>query len=662
MSTPGVNTVTRIGQAHLALESRFAKFKADALRNYRYVIGDQIDADVKSALESQRRPALIYNLIAPLIVYVAGGLSSDRSKMRATPTRYGDQLLAELHTVLVSDYAMEGCDGYEEIVKASIDAVIAKVGWTSNYWSTRRNPEGQWITESFDPLMLMWDPDGRKEDQTDWRYMDASGFYSAEEIISIYNREGEMDQDVVDKIIQAADRLEGPFRKGEKSIGWLDRVVNGVSEWWRGDRADQERGLINSFTDGKRGIYRVIEWHERRTISKKWVYSPVSRDKEMIPQESELDEAYIVSVMQKYPDAQVRTVTSEELWIIVCAPGLLPDTVILEKPYAVQGAGFQYKPIWCYTFHPDLVQTVSMVDNLIGPSDSFNQRRMTMLEYLMDTVNPRIDAPKDSIDPADLDDWQSGERGVLRFFRPQGSLKPEADRPIVDAGFLKSFADEERDLVQKISGITPNLQGRAESSQEPASLYRQRVQQGMVMLNFFNSHVQRAMSQIFLYCDRNLQEFMTVPRIVRLLSEPPRNLPGIVQMPGPETEQYWLQVNYPTLEGIVNDVGQGEFDFRPDLTQLGETARQMNRVEMLELLRIVPPQLVNWSLVFMMMDNPDAEEFAKFASKMLGLALESQEQQQRLQTAHGELSLVSQGAQAAQANDPLMQASQRAQE
>lgn len=643
-------TVQKIVDAYTMLETRFSTMRRHILRNYRYVIGDQLDHDIESQLQAEHRPALIFNLIQPLIVFLAGSLSSNRQAMKATPTRFGDELLAELHSVLVSDFAMNNCDGYEEIVKAAIDAVIAKVGWVNNYWSTRTNPEGEWITESFDPLMVLWDPDGRKEDQTDWRYQCISGMYGAEEIVSIFAEE--MSEEMKDKVRAEARKLEGAFRRLGTPYGWLDRVQSYLRETWDSIRGaetvrDTRSGLISNFFDGRTGLYRVVEWHEKRTIIRKWIYSAETRDKIQIPPEKSEDQVYIQQELAKFPGGQMISIPEEQLWVIPTAPALLPNDVIFEKPYKVQGKGFQHKPIFCYSFHPNLLETASIADVLISPQDSYNQRRMTMLEYIMDTVNPSIDAPKESIAPEDLDDWKSKGRGVIRFFKNTVAGKPEPRVPTVDKQALQVFAEEDRDLVTKSTGITPNLQGYSETSNEPASLYSQRVRQGQVMMSYFNSHVLRAMRSIFRYCDANLQQFLTFPRMVRLLSEPPEGMPGVQKINQGKQDTYWMQVNWPTLQGIVNDVRQGEYDFRPDFTQLGETARQTKFAEALAFIKTVPPQLVDWGALFELWDSPIAEKMAQFAKQMQGAAarqreqqLKAQEDQARLAQAAAEAGLI----------------------
>jgi hypothetical protein len=154
-------------------------FRSQSLKSYEYVIGNQIDDDIREQLRKENRPAMIFNLLQPKIVTIAGLLEANKMYMEAIPVGEGDEAAAQMHTQLVGDWAMGNCNGIKEITKASLDAAIGKIGWTNNYWSTKEDPRGKWYTESYDPFMILFDADARRQDQKDWRYMCVTGFYTA---------------------------------------------------------------------------------------------------------------------------------------------------------------------------------------------------------------------------------------------------------------------------------------------------------------------------------------------------------------------------------------------------------------------------------------------------------------------------------------------------
>ena len=366
--------VSNIIEIYNTLTSRWSRFRQEAMRNYRYVMSDQLDEKTRKELAEQHRPAKVFNLMQDKIVAIAGTIENNHSYMKAVPVREGDEQLANMHTVLVSDWAMKNCNGYQEIAKAAVDAAIAKIGWVNNYVSFKKNPEGDWITESFDPFMVMFDPMSRKKDLSDAKYYVVSAFYTADEILAIYkNLSPEMKQKIREEDEKISEKKEG-----EEPKSWSDRIggiTDIVTSFWK-DKYDQ-RDSVTDWVDSRAGIYRVVEFHDVRNFNKKVVYSPVTRSSQALEdkKEDQSDEEYnqyVAESAQKMQGVPI-DVEKEEKWITVIIPGLLPDDIVYEKAYPVQGAGWQHTPIFCYNFHPDPTRTAAIIDVMVDPQDSYNQ-------------------------------------------------------------------------------------------------------------------------------------------------------------------------------------------------------------------------------------------------------------------------------------------------
>lgn len=617
------DSVSDVTALWLRLEERFKAFTDERDKAFRYIISDQIDSDVREKLKKANRPALVYNLLQPLIIYIAGVLNANRQRFRARPMRAGDETLSDLHTVLVSDWAMAGCDGYDEIAKAAIDAAIGKVGWTNNYWTYRDDPEGKWVTEHYDGRQVFWDPDGRKTDQTDWRYMLATGFYSADEIVSIYELKGE----AASKVIRSAQTLEAEYIEGQRGMprSWLNRAWSSVSDFFVKKGVREFANRPSDFADLRQGIYRVIEFDDKRWRKRMYIYSPMTRERIPAPEylmDARVDDRVRKQVLEDYssklPFARYEKMDVDELWRIVVCPSLVKDEFLLEKPYAVQDVGFHLKPIFCYDFHPDLLSTQAILDSLIDPQDSYNQRRMSQLEWLMDSINPNTIALVNSIPPAEIPNWKGKRRGIIKQYSTPGA-RPEREQPLPGGASLARFAEEDKNLVETISGLNANLKGFQQGSGESGILYARRVEQGMLMLNFFFAQVRRTMGSIFRYCDRSLQHFLTYERELRIVAE------------GDAAE--WLKVNEKTLEGVKNDITQGRYDFTPDTTKIDASTKQLKFIEALELAKAVPPNLFYWPGVFEYWDSPLAPKFKDWAEKAMGVQSQRQEQIGNIQDA-----------------------------
>lgn len=649
------NRVMKMQSIYERMRQQWNVFRAQSLKAYEYTIGNQIDDDIRDQLRKENRPALVFNLMQPKIVTIAGLLESNKMYMRAVPINEGDELLADMHTQIVSDWGMRNCNGVKEVTKAAIDAAIGKIGWLNNYWSTKENPEGLWYTESYDPFMVLFDPDARRQDQRDWRYLCVTGFYTADEIISLWAEY--LDEETIAKIREADERVSG-IRKGAVPTSWIERVWSGVNDFFTRatltkKTSNYEGGVINDFVDSRMGRYRVIEFHDRRTKVRTVYYNAQTRETQELKGGEALSPSEELEQGQQQLDAlnmqtgggwTRKTVVTQEIWITACAPWLLPSQVLYEQPYPVQGKGFQFKPIFCYDFHPDITKMQSLIDVLIDPQDSYNQRRMTFLEWLMDSVNPDIWAPQNSIEGSDLPVWQSKTRGKIKFFKGIMGEKPERQHPLAEGTALKTFSDEDRDLAETLTNITPNTQGQSEAGkQESGVLFAQKVQRALTALSYFFGNVQAAMKETFKYADANLQVFMTMPRKIRLLDK--------------SNQPYWMQVNMPTLEGVQNDMSQGEFDFEADTLTLGETAKQVKFAEAMEFVRTVPPELVKWDELFKLWDSPVADVMSQFAAQMMGIALASQQAQLNQQATAGQLANVQAGANAVSSLDQAAGAS-----
>lgn len=644
------NRVAKVQSMYERLRTQWADFRNRALKNYEYVVGNQIDPKVREELNNSNRPALVYNLMQPKIVTIAGLLESNKMYMRAIPVNEGDEQLADMHTQVTSDWGMRNCNGVKEITKAALDASIGGIGWLNNYWSTKEDIEGRWYTESYDPFMVMFDPDVRRQDQKDWRYMSVSGFYTADEIISIYGEY--LDEQTIAAIREKDVIVSGLNSQDPTPVSWVDRVWSGMSDWFsRGTDSkkrstDYEGPVVNDLVDSRVGRYRVIEFHDRRTRVRHIFYNAQTRESKEMPDKTLRPEEE-ATASQQFMDALnmttgggwiKRTVVTQEIWITAAVPWLLPNQMLCERPYSVQGRGFQFKPIFCYDFHPDITKMVSLIDILVDPQDSYNQRRMTFLEWIMDAVRPDWMAPKNSIDNEDLNQWKSKDRAVIKFFKVVQGLKPEPIHPLAEAQSLKVFADEDLGLAETLTNITPNTQGREESgSGESGVLFAQKVQRALTALSYFFGNVQLAMKETFQFADASLQVHMDMPRKIRLLNR--------------TNQPYWMQLNMPTLMGVQNDMSQGEYDWTTDTVQLGETAKQVKFYEALEFIKTIPPELVKWDELFQLWDSPVADVMAEFAAQMMGVALQAQQQQQQIATLKG-------GAEAAGALDQTATAGQ----
>lgn len=630
------------------LAKHFADVRKNMVQCYDYVFGEQIDSTVKAELTKRNRPALVHNLLLPIVLWVSGTLSNDRTRMKATPLGEGDEEKAGLKTRVVGDY-MIGDDGYQAIARAAVDAAICRVGYVKQYMDFRNNPEGEWKVEEDDPFTIMYDIEAKTWKNI--RYYSKSLWMTAEEMLKLYGEYLSDEQKAV--IRKRAQDIEGRVQSSTKPRAWYERARDGFFEFIGVKQKNMytPNSYLDTFVDAQSGLYRVIEWHDCRRVTKKWVYSPWTQEMEEVKSEEEFNsqlsmvngqqetpplippqggnsyEEYMNGLREKYPNAIFDEVELPDVWYITAAvPGLMPDEVIFEEPYKVQGAGPMHKQIRCYDFHPDKLKITSIVGSVIGNQDSFNQRRMTMLEYIMDAVNPRIRYPKGSLDKDQFPVWEENKRGGLFEFTQTNGGGPSRDVPLITPDWLQKYGEGELELMEKTTGINPNLMGQQQTANENGVVVGQRVRQGMIMTAYFFGQVQNTMREVFQYCDRGASKYLTQPRVIRLLT--------------PEGDNEWVKINYPTVNGMMNDIRSGEYDYKPDMTQMGSTARQMKFYETLDFIKILPQELVDWTKLFELWDSPVARDMKMFAAQVMGKTMEQQQAQAAAQQQAAQLAAI----------------------
>ncbi len=388
----GAQKVAEIQSLFGLLSTRLKPMRAAMLRNYDYVVGDQISPEQREELKRMKRPEIVMNFMHNIVLSVAGYLYSERKSMKATPMRMGDEKGAAMHTVLVSDFAV-GDDGYFEIAKATVDAVIGKYGIVQAFWTTRGNPEGRCVVESCDPFSILFDSDARKTPDggpdSDWRYYQYTRFLDCEELIQALPQLSDEKKQALRDRAAALEAANGGNKSGNKPRGWFSRIANGVTQFFSGSSysaAVNGQPLVNDWTDSRNGTYRVVEHHDKRSYVKKTIYDAATRQSVEVPFDKTDDNEFITGEVMKLQAPQVFEVPVEERWITVICPALMQDDVLVEVPYEVQDRGWQHKMITCYDWHPDITKMQSVVDAIVSPQDAINQREMSWLEFVLDNV------------------------------------------------------------------------------------------------------------------------------------------------------------------------------------------------------------------------------------------------------------------------------------
>ncbi len=534
------------------LKNQWVDVEATKIDLYNKVSGKQMwDAKDRAYLESQRRPALQYNLMLPVLLYLTGKQRQDRSYMRAIPNSDGvTEEASRLMTKLM--YWNYNRTRYEyESSKANMHSMIGSIGWKHDWYDYM---EGHWVCKAHDALRIRFDIRTQSSTLDDCRYLQDTSWATKEEIFALID-----DPDTL-KLVKEHFYILEP----KSSTSFLDKQF---ANWtWSYLPKQQEW----DFVDSSEGRYRLIDHHEMRDVTETVLLDVYDKDNFIVT--TGMDAEQVQGLIAQHPNMVKYEYNRKEFWHTIICPAI--QCVIVDEPYPIQTGQFAFKPVVCYDIIPQLRETTSVFTNLKDVNDSINKRKSTWLEYIMKTVSGNWIGREDSF--VKEEDWENNLTGVILKYR-KNTEKPVRDVPPPISQGLVEYEQEDKEMVQKISGITPNLVGFRESANETGTLARQKIQQaeitfGQLFDNFNLSYLMDARS-----CIKHIQQGMTLPRQIRVLNN--------------NGDPEWLRFNYETLAGKVNDVTFGEYDIEIDASKPSITMQQLAFYELSDTLKTMPPEV-----------------------------------------------------------------------
>ena len=619
---------SRIQNSFTLLLSKYQQMRREQLEGLRYAIGQIIDETTEEKLRAQNRPILEYPIPQQTLLYIAGKLKTDMRKHKAVPTEQGNEEQADLATQR-NEWAMEVSRGYKNMATAGMHSAIAKRGVVNMFWSTEENPEGQPSLEWVDPLLVMFDPDPGQN-----RFVCYFPMLSAEEIIRIHKKY--LDDDTVSAIRQKAREYEPRIANNQKPTSWTERISGDVRRVWQKFKGIPDSATsINEWMDSASGLYRIVEWHDKRTETKKFAYSPITQGFEQIPAEMLDDQSYHQSVLERvgpdgipaFPDGIINEESVEAIWTTGICPALLPDRLLYEIPHEIQGSGFQFKKVDCYDWHPDPTAVQSIMDSLEAPTKFFNHEKMSLMALIGRALNPGVDAEEESISVTEIDNWKTGADGILRFFK-RGRNQPQERRVPVEAfKLVEVMAQSSKEMIDFLSGVGQSAKGYQESAGESGVLYKNRISQTEVMIAYFFGQMEEFGHEIFLYLDQLCDVKM-------------KDMARRLAMTGDPQGPKWLELN--TIP--ENTLANYHFNYIIDPRSVGETQRAEKFLTLAQLREMVGNDpilsLFVAGLMTEFVDIPEAKKLKALIGQRIQMMMGVEQQNMQMQNIAGKLVTV----------------------
>jgi hypothetical protein len=168
-------------------ESRrhFHDWRDQAKEDYDFFSGEQWSDEDKLKLESEGRPAVVFNRIARTINAVIGLEVQNRQEARYFPREMSDAGVNELLSQ-AAKWVRDNCDAEDEESEAYLDSLVCGMGFTETRLDTQADEETQIIIERRDPFEMGVDHCAKKRNFDDKRFVYRIQKYSRSEFEDQY--------------------------------------------------------------------------------------------------------------------------------------------------------------------------------------------------------------------------------------------------------------------------------------------------------------------------------------------------------------------------------------------------------------------------------------------------------------------------------------------
>ncbi|HUU44708.1 MAG TPA: hypothetical protein VM118_03155 [Acidobacteriota bacterium] len=161
--------VTTVHRNFKAARDHSSEWREHARDSFDMDAGRQWDEDTIAEMAEQNRVPVTFNRISRVISAIVGTQIQNRQETRYIPRELGDIKESEQYTA-AGEYIRDNCDAEDEETDAFADCLICGMGWTETRLETEVNPDGDVLIERIDPLWMYWDPHARRKNIDDRRW------------------------------------------------------------------------------------------------------------------------------------------------------------------------------------------------------------------------------------------------------------------------------------------------------------------------------------------------------------------------------------------------------------------------------------------------------------------------------------------------------------
>lgn len=540
-----------------------------AINHRAYYEGRQWSADEAAELERLGQPVITVNHLWSKVNSLVGLLLQQEPQIKCLPRGKHDAKVASVATSVIR-YVFDINQTTDVLADVFLDMITAGIGWVD----VRINP---FLT--YDPILIeyvpfdevIFDPVARKPDFSDARFVFRGRWLEARLLTKYYP--------------QAADKIEK--LRLEARLTHTD-PLNQMHHF--GDR-------LHLWYNLEKDLVFVLEAQYRDVVEKEVVWDGVQAE----PYDPELhDELVAQGVLS------IRKMSIPEFRRAVFVAGEL----VSDEPLPWGFQGFSLIPFVAYRdvegYPISLVQIVKDIQ------DEINKRRSKVLHYLQAI---RVVAEEGAI--ADPDQFMEELRRPDALVWVRRGMNVQIQRDVELGAQHFQLMQEAINEMSLITGIYPDFVGQPTNARTGAAL-RVRILQSQNSVRKFFSAVERGVKQIAERVLALAKKFYTAERIMQLVDE-------AVDFAQP-LDQYEDAIQ------VRNTLSSLRADIIVKVRPSGLTEREEQLIQLVELLKSMPPELVAMSLDILIdaFDVPQKEEIKQRFKQLIAMQMQQRQLEQLL--------------------------------
>lgn len=520
-------TVRLIADRYYRASMAHAKWATKAKECVDFVEGRQWTEAQLRKLAEEKRPALVFNKIAPLVRLVTGYMRNNRTDFKFLPANdsASSEEVAEALSMIAKSIA-EGCGLKYVDAEVFLDGVITGRGFWDQRLCFDQNDLGEVKITAKDPFTIGVDPDCQDYDLNEGAaYVYETRWASLEDIEFAYGPEAR----------RMVEGVFGGFGTGQTwgAYPWLG-LADDVQTPIRGFGMDENVGerswrdfCHTELIDPTRKNVRILDMQSKVTRWSEVLVDLETGETMPVPTEEEFRTMYPgvppMAAKQNWIEKalahgakvgnplvlDVRPVKRIR-WSVLVGDILVHDGWSPYDRYTIEG------------FFPYFRRGVTrgMVEDMLDPQREINKRRSATIEIVGKTANAGWVYHKDSLDPDQRENLRKygSTPGVNIEFKGDPSMKPERINPAPPPTSMERLEVQATDDLHQISGINESAMGEIDKVQSGRAI-EARQRQAVLSLQLYFDNFSRSKEIQGKHMLVLVQRHYPEPRVFRVLGE-----------------------------------------------------------------------------------------------------------------------------------------------